>query len=50
MAIIFWVKTMMNVDKIVKLQFGEPLIMMLEKNVEWPPTSLNRDSKLPDKS
>ena len=38
MATFFWVKTIMNADKIVNLvsQFGEPLMMLLEKSVEWP--------------
>ena len=52
MAIIFWVKAMMNGDKIVKL--GQSVwwttYYAAGEKCWVTPTSLNRDSKLPDKS
>ena len=52
MAIIFWVKAMMNADKIVKL--GQSVwwttYYAAGEKCWVTPTSLNRDSKLPDKS
>ena len=51
MAVFFWLKTMMNADKMVKLGRSVWWITYYAAvEVLNNPTSLNRDSKLPDES